>query len=76
MSLSKEEINILKLVLALEERALSRRALRQLITLRQHMLVRNWVLELRSSKNKIQKQTKCGARFANSTFQFQAKYKK
>jgi hypothetical protein len=41
-------------------------------TLRQHIvvLVRNWILALRSNENKIPKQTKCDARFENSIFQY------
>jgi hypothetical protein len=41
-----------------------------------HILVWKWVLELHSNKNKIQKQTKCGARSENTTFLYQAKYKR
>jgi hypothetical protein len=37
------------------------------------ILFLNWILKLWSNKNKIQKQAKCGARFENSAFQYQAK---
>jgi hypothetical protein len=45
-------------------------------TLRQRKLVRNWILELRSSKNKLYKHTKCGARSENPTSRYQAEQKK
>jgi hypothetical protein len=45
-------------------------------TLRQQILVRNWIRELRRNKRKIQKQTRCGARFENLNFQYQSKQKK
>lgn len=44
--------------------------------LRQYMLVRNWILELRSNKNKTEKQTKCGTRFENSLLEYHAVHKK
>jgi hypothetical protein len=41
-----------------------------------HMLAPNWSLELRSSKNKAQKQIKCGAGFDNSTWKCHAEHEK
>jgi hypothetical protein len=38
-------------------------------------LARNWILQLRSNKNKIQQQTEQGATFENRTFQYQANHK-
>jgi hypothetical protein len=44
-------------------------------TLRLRTSVRNWILDLRSNENKVLKRTKCGAIFANLSFQYQAKQK-
>jgi hypothetical protein len=64
-----EEINKLKRLFAVEENALLGHAIRQ------HTLVRNWILELRSRKRNIQKQTKCSIRLDNPTFKYQVKHK-
>jgi hypothetical protein len=45
-------------------------------TLRQRMLVRSWILELRSNKKKTLKRIKCGARYENSVLQYQANMKR
>jgi hypothetical protein len=63
MPVSKEEINKLKRVFAPKTCNTSAN------TLRQRIPARNWTLELRSNKNKTQKEIKCGARFENSTIQ-------
>jgi hypothetical protein len=51
-------------------KALSRRAFRQW-----YPTPGNWILQLGSNLNKIQKQTKCATRYETSAFQYQAKHK-
>jgi hypothetical protein len=54
MPFLKGEINNLKRVFA-QRKNFIKSSNSSADTLRQHMLVRNWILELRSNKNKIQK---------------------
>jgi hypothetical protein len=42
----------------------------------QHMLLQNCILKLHSNKKKIQTETKCNARAENTTYQYQARYKR
>jgi hypothetical protein len=44
--------------------------------LRQHIILRNCIPEVRNNKNKNQKQIKCGARFKSSAYQYKVKHLK
>jgi hypothetical protein len=59
-----------------EEKAVSRYAFLQLAILRQRIFALNWILELRSDKNRTQKQTKYDVRHESSISRYQAEHRK